>query len=890
MNESLSNQIPKKKIPDTSEGGHDALSSEELLAKLTSKDSNEVFTANYAKRIIEGGGSNDVVNNLDKFTGLVPDTSLAKLMIENDPLGSRAVVRNLDKFTANLDCSEVARLMIENGSSGDVINNLDKFTALNPDIACLMIEKGYSSTVVEHLRKFTTLNINVARLLVEKGRSDVVFNNLNKFTGLVPDISFAKFMIENRGSRAVIEHSDKFTGFVLDASLAKLMIENDPLGSFAVIEHLDKFIGLEADTSLAKLMIENGPFGSLAVVRNLGRFTGLVVDSSLAKLMIENDGAQAVYENLGKFTALNDEVARLLIENHESSTVARHLNRFTGLDASFCIAASKAGSYGLLSALFGTDWAPHMSSADLAQIGEADPELKSAVDKIKALFPQIGEFDRYFIATSLLESYGDIDTKLERIKKYPFALDHVLINSRMAANLIAKIPEFDETALDHIECLHEGGEAGLSGEKSKNLDMLDAEYRARAIDNLREFEHNPQIYDALKSAGIDVEKWLMYPDERTFTLGAEKDIALAGRVIATPLTRLASETVTTLAEMFKDKKGFINSIPQEMTVPEELDSKHADLVAKAGALKEEIAKTGDERKRAGMEKGLASLEKSLAAYKPTRMQGTLHSMFDALTVQAKSIGDLKGQQETMLAKQGGRTREEVAALKQIDADIIKQVTTLIDRFERTQQLIAKVGEQTKVSYDLFETKELFEHFREDAETIRKTLASFEKDAPDPLIGREVRIGICNRNPYSSLYLGNYTSCCVSIEGPIHEEKSPIADYLTDLGMQIVVAVDTTNKEKLLPIVAAWCYIGEGEKGKPVLQIDNIEANTGYTDRYKEEFTKQMREYLETYARTLEMPLFQGDQNNDLVVAPFVDHDKFGHIYNREGGYYLEAET
>ena len=380
--------------------------------------------------------------------------------------------------------------------------------------------------------------------------------------------------------------------------------------------------------------------------------------------------------------------------------------------------------------------------------------------------------------------------------------------------------------------------------------------RTRAIDNLREFENNPQIYEALNNAGIDVEKWLMYSDQLTFTLGAEKVYFLAGRVIATPLTRLASETVIKLAEMFMYKQGFISLIPSDEVVSEEWDVRRTELVEKIAKLRTDIGATTDEKKRTGMEKGIAGLEKNLAAYKPARMRDTLHSMFDALTVQAKAISDVQARQETMLAKQGGRTREDVTALKQIDADIVKQITALIDRFEKTEQLIAKVGEQIKVSYDLFETKELFEHFREDADTIRKTLASFEKDTPDPLIGRQITVGICNRNPYSSLYIGNYTSCCVSIEGPIHGAESPIADYLTDLGMQIVVAVDTTNKEAAADCRCMELHRGR-RKGKTGFAIDNIEANTGYTDRYKQQFTEEMKQYLEDYAKQLGVALIKG---------------------------------
>ena len=211
MRQSPSNQIPKKTSPDASEGGHDALTDEELLTKLTSKDSNEVFTAYDAKRLIEGGEDFAVAHRLEKFTGI--------------------------------DQNEMARLIIaKSGSVRSITNNLDKFININTDTARLMIETGMDPIIfVDHIFKFINLDQSeIVRLAIEKGRSNKVISNLDEFTGL--DASIAPLLIKQDGSHAVARNLDKFAN--LDHNeIAHLMIEKGRPG--AVADYLDKFIGID---------------------------------------------------------------------------------------------------------------------------------------------------------------------------------------------------------------------------------------------------------------------------------------------------------------------------------------------------------------------------------------------------------------------------------------------------------------------------------------------------------------------------------------------------------------------------------------------------------------------------------------------------------------------
>src|SRR3989344_5706405 len=120
------------------------------------------------------------------------------------------------------------------------------------------------------------------------------------------------------------------------------------------------------------------------------------------------------------------------------------------------------------------------------------------------------------------------------------------------------------------------------------------------------------------------------------------------------------------------------------------------------------------------------------------------------------------------------------------------------------------------------------------------------------------------------------------------EESTIADYLTDVGMQVVKIIDEKRDST---IIAAWCLIGKNRAtGEVALVVDNIEANTDYSLQFNTQLSRQLRAYLETYARKSGLTkIVQGELNNDLELFSMDgEYDKLGG-YNREDGYYLEGE-
>jgi len=180
-----------------------------------------------------------------------------------------------------------------------------------------------------------------------------------------------------------------------------------------------------------------------------------------------------------------------------------------------------------------------------------------------------------------------------------------------------------------------------------------------------------------------------------------------------------------------------------------------------------------------------------------------------------------------------------------------------------------------------------DHYRSDHATLKNI---FYEKGDTGIEGSQMRIGLWNRDPDVDLYLGNYTDCCIRIDSDHMGSESTIADYLTDLGMQIVNVYD---EKKNIPVAVAWCWIGHDNDDNVALVIDNIEANTLYSSKYATQLEEKLKEYITKYAQKVgkqsNLKVVQGTQNNDLVIAKMdSSYFKLGG-YNRASGYFLEGE-
>jgi hypothetical protein len=118
-------------------------------------------------------------------------------------------------------------------------------------------------------------------------------------------------------------------------------------------------------------------------------------------------------------------------------------------------------------------------------------------------------------------------------------------------------------------------------------------------------------------------------------------------------------------------------------------------------------------------------------------------------------------------------------------------------------------------------------------------------------------------------------------------ESTIADYLTDLGVQIVAVYD---EEKNLPVVAAWCWPGADDADRIAFVVDNVEANTEYSVAHQQQLEERLKQYVAKFSAAVRAPhVVQGQNNNDLRIADMDSaYFKIGG-YNRASGYFLEGE-
>jgi len=156
------------------------------------------------------------------------------------------------------------------------------------------------------------------------------------------------------------------------------------------------------------------------------------------------------------------------------------------------------------------------------------------------------------------------------------------------------------------------------------------------------------------------------------------------------------------------------------------------------------------------------------------------------------------------------------------------------------------------------------------------------------------IFVWTRNPDIDLYQGNYSPCCICIDSAHMGSESTIADYNTDLGVQIINIWDEAKNE---PVTAAWCWLGKNAKGETALVVDNIESNTLYSSNFSEQLTAELFNYIQNYAKRLGVDrVVLGKANNDLPTGSESakmpeDGERYEKIggSNRADGYFFEAE-
>ena len=539
------------------------------------------------------------------------------------------------------------------------------------------------------------------------------------------------------------------------------------------------------------------------------------------------------------------------------------------------------------------------------------PECKSFFNIIEEKLPEfynqmLKSFD---IVISILKFINNPEQFIQEIQENPFLLNAVSENPRFGSKLLIKYPQFDELSKENIETLF-GAKKEISA-NNPDIDPESLEFRQLMQGKLKEYKNNPEILEAMQESGINIDEWLNYSETKYFNLEAGDSHLAFSETIQAPINRI-KETLDsytyTLKNVLKEYKSELSEFKIPLEDAKEIEGKIAQMQTELEKAKAE----GNDKKAQGIEKGIEGLKNKIENIKTVALWDKLLgdiSAFqqlknDVFSVQEKLMQSENDLQEKLSGKMpsGKMIQELKEKINKAKEELRRKFGALETRIENFKTnllpLIAPAlsNERSEALIQEIEQNlaEQFDHWNTD----RRDLANLFSERGDrekgKLENQQMSIFVWARNPDVDLYQGNYSPCCICIDSAHMGAESTIADYNTDLVIQIVNIWDETKNE---PVTAAWCWLGQDENGEIALVVDNIESNVSYSANYSEQLTKELFDYLENYARTIgAKKIVLGKANNDLPTAGELaklkddeyEYDKVGG-YNRVDGYFLEAE-
>ncbi len=516
---------------------------------------------------------------------------------------------------------------------------------------------------------------------------------------------------------------------------------------------------------------------------------------------------------------------------------------------------------------------------------------------------------------------GEIQEAYQKLS-LPFTLErafNIIESDRFGRNLLNKFHEFDDVAQRAVCMILENDER-----ISASIDRRSLEYRRQVQQELEAFGKNRETLSELRVLNIDTDMWLNYENVSYFELGQADELTFGQRI---------EQPVKRLPESIKKYVESILGAMQEYKI-ELKDTKIAVdvtvLETELETLQSVFSTETDPLRRSGIERGIASLEERIKNPKMIRVWDKLSAEISKLENLAREVSATNESlinleqvkilliNDDSLKKSLTHKSEVWSTRKKLTHDLTKLRRRLDDIFTVYQDTLGRAIGNERADGVMQQVRGEIQEFADHLNTDFHTITSFIQEDIDAhehaedvvsnvevmddseytqnraavtaLTGRPMSIRVGGRSR-QDLYLGNYTTCCIRIDSEYHGKESPIADYVTDLGMQNVILYDEVTKT---PVACAWCWIGvDPTNGNPALVIDNVEGWQKYTVNFQSQLKETMHMYLRAYADAIGVDtLAQGPDYNDLNILPEDEQSeqyiKLGE-YNRADGYYLEAE-
>jgi hypothetical protein len=542
---------------------------------------------------------------------------------------------------------------------------------------------------------------------------------------------------------------------------------------------------------------------------------------------------------------------------------------------------------------------------------DAEPKIEKLIAEIGEVIPEfLEQVSRSFeLLVSIFPFKNNPEVLIGALSEHPFLVEAVMNNPRFGSKLLVKFNEFDAHSKENIVFLFDTKKKILA--EHPDTDPESVEFRRLMQEHLAGWLDNKKTAEAIESRGVDLQTWLNYDKEENFILGSTAETAKFSEIVAVPIDRVKEtigDYVARLKEVLgEDERRQIlgkHQMPLENAaeIIEQRDRMRAEL---------ETAKSaGNERKAQGINKGLEGMEKKLRSIKTVSLWNKLMGDIDAFRQLQNGIQEAQDKyivaEKALAEVSSGKIRgAQVIKLKQEMAVVKESVRTrfrlLEDRVDEFQNgleamLVPAFGAHTPAVLQEIKTglEEQFSHFATDRNTLHNLFSEKSEADKAKLSGHPMSVAVWNRNPDIDLYQANYSPCCISIESGCGSDdgKSTIADYITDLGVQIISIYDRATGE---PVTAAWCWLGKDKNNNTALVVDNVESNTSYSTKYQTQMEKELFAYLKKYAEAVGVnKLVLGKSHNDLLIGTdFTSLPNDGRKYdkigcNRKDGYYLEA--
>ncbi len=493
-------------------------------------------------------------------------------------------------------------------------------------------------------------------------------------------------------------------------------------------------------------------------------------------------------------------------------------------------------------------------------------------------------------------SYFKNGSLMDMLNDFPF-MKNVVQENRFGVKFFLKFEEFDDLSKEKISLLRGWREEILK--ENPGIDTESVDFRELIQEKAKNYGNNFETLIRLDGL-INVERWLNYNREEDFVLknSDEKDFS---EIVQVSLEDV-NENILNYSKIVRNGlSDYKSQLDQYMIYPVECE-KIEQMIARIEEemISESAKEEKDLRKLNGMQKGLEAKKEELKRVKKQTI-----SAWEKIFFIEERIKKLKSANNELMelerredySKEGknnlARAKEN---LKRVFYDVREESSKLRENLKSCLEEVVKnelEGKEVEKVINELDNKlnDVFLNVSNHISDLNKTFS--RKQEKSDFSKNNMTIKVWNRDPVKDIYQGNYSGCCISIESGCGGDmsRSAIADYLIEYGIQVVNIVD---KNRNMPVVSAWCWIGVDEDDKPYFVVDNVEANTDYTKHYGSLFEDKLTEYIKQYAQDIGLPESQtvkGIVHNDveLFLKDLDINIAFSGVPDREEGYYLESE-